>query len=48
VKFREAVEPAIGSEVPVPERLEACLQAERHVTPIPPEPSALRDFLLSD
>jgi len=48
VKFREAVEPEIGSEVPVPERLEACLQAERHVTPIPPEPSALRDFLLSD
>ncbi len=48
VKFREAVEPAIGSEVPVPERLEACLQAERHVTPIPPETSALRDFLLAN
>ena len=46
VKFREAVEPAIGSEVPVPERLAACLRAERHVTPIPPETSALRDFLL--
>ena len=48
VKFREAVEPAIGSEVPVPERLAACLRAERHVTPIPPEMSALRDFLLAD
>ena len=48
VKFREAVEPAIGSEVPVPERLAACLRAERHVTPIPPETSALRDFLLAD
>ena len=45
VKFREAVEPAIGSRVPVPERLSACLSAERHVTPIPPEMSALRDFL---
>ena len=47
VKFREAVEPAIGSEVPVPERLAACLQAERHVTSIPTEMSALRDFLLA-
>ena len=46
VKFREAVEPMIGRSVPVPERLAACLQAERHVTPIPPETSALRDFLL--
>jgi threonine synthase len=46
VKFREAVEPVIGSSVPVPERLAACLEAERHVTPIPPEVSALRDFLL--
>ena len=46
VKFREAVEPAIGSSVPVPQRLAACLEAERHVTPIPPESSALRDFLL--
>ena len=46
VKFREAVEPAIGSSVPVPERLAACLEAERHVTPIPPETSALRDVLL--
>ena len=46
VKFREAVEPAIGRSVPVPERLAACLKAERHVTAIPPEMSALRDFLL--
>ena len=46
VKFREAVEPAIGSSVPVPERLAACLEAERHVTPIPPEISTLRDVLL--
>ena len=46
VKFREAVEPVIGRSLPVPERLAACLQAERHVTPIPPETSALRDFLL--
>ena len=48
VKFREAVEPAIGNEVPVPERLAALLQAERHVTSIPPELSAVRDFLLAD
>ena len=48
VKFREAVEPAIGRSVPVPERLAACLEAERHVTPIPPEMTALRDFLLAD
>ena len=47
VKFREAVEPAVGSEVPVPECLAACLQAERHVTSIPTEMSALRDFLLA-
>jgi len=46
VKFREAVEPAIGSSVPVPERLAACLEAERQVTPLPPEISALRDVLL--
>ena len=46
VKFREAVEPAIGSDVPIPKRLAVCLQAERHVTPIPPEMSALRDFLI--
>ena len=45
VKFREAVEPAIESSVPVPHRLAACLEAERHVTPIPAEVSALRDFL---
>jgi threonine synthase len=48
VKFREAVEPAIGSSVPVPEHLAACLQADRHVTPIPPVRSALRDFLLEN
>ena len=48
VKFREAVEPAIGANVAVPERLAACLEAERHVTPIPPEASALGDFLLED
>ena len=46
VKFREAVEPAIGSEVPVPDRLAACMEAERCVTPIPPDASALREFLL--
>ena len=46
VKFREAVEPEVGSEVPIPERLAACLRAERHVTPIPPDMSALRDFLI--
>ena len=46
VKFREAVEPAIGRSVPVPQRLAACLEAERRVTPIPPEISALRDVLL--
>jgi threonine synthase len=46
VKFREAVEPAIGSSVPIPERLAACLEAERHVTAIAPEMSALREFLL--
>ena len=48
VKFREAVEPAIGIDVPIPERLSACLKAERHVTPIAPETSALRNFLLED
>jgi threonine synthase len=46
VKFREAVEPAIGRALPVPDRLAACLEAERHVTPIPPETSSLKDFLL--
>ena len=48
VKFREAVEPEIGGKVPIPEGLAACLRAERHVTPIPPEMSALKDFLLAD
>ena len=48
VKFREAVEPAIGSSVPVPERLAACLEAKRNVTPIPPETSVLGQFLLEN
>jgi threonine synthase len=48
VKFREAVEPAIGSSVPVPERLAACLEAKRNVMPIPPETSVLGQFLLEN
>ena len=46
VKFREAVEAEIGAPVPVPERLSACLEAERHVTPMGARLPELRELLL--
>ena len=46
VKFREAVEAEIGAPVPVPDRLSACLKAERHVTPMGARLAELRELLL--
>jgi len=47
VKFRQTVKAEIGVPVPVPERLEGCLSAERLVTPMRPELTDLRKLLLS-
>ena len=46
VKFREVVEAETGVPVPVPERLSACLNAERHVTPMGAGLPELRKLLL--
>ena len=46
VKFREAVEAETGTPVPVPERLAACLEAERRVTVMGAELAELRGVLL--
>ncbi len=45
-KFGDTVGGAIGAEVPLPERLAACLERERRVTPIEAELDALRSVLL--
>jgi threonine synthase len=45
-KFREVVEPVIGSEVELPARLAAHLDRERRVTPIEPVFEDLRSILL--
>jgi threonine synthase len=45
-KFREVVEPVIGTEVPLPSRLAAHLEKERKVTPIGPVYEELRAVLL--
>ena len=47
VKFREAVEAEVGALVPVPERLSACLEAERQVTAMGSRLGELRDVLLN-
>ncbi len=46
-KFREVVEPLIGREIPLPERLAACLDRPRRALPLAPEPAALVRFLES-
>lgn len=45
-KFAEAVEPAIGAPVPVPDRLAASLAGEEHALPVAPRYAALRKVLL--
>jgi len=47
-KFREVVEPVIGTEVPLPARLAVHLERERKVTPIEPVYEELRSVLLED
>jgi threonine synthase len=47
-KFREVVEPVIGAEVELPERLAIHLEKERQVTPIGPIYEELREILLED
>ena len=46
VKFRDVVEAETGAPVVVPERLSACLEAERYVTAIEARLEALREALL--
>jgi len=47
-KFREVVEPVIGTEIPLPSRLAAHLEKERQVTQIGPIYEELREILLED
>jgi len=47
-KFRDVVEPVIGTEVPLPARLAAHLEKERRVTPVRPVYGELRSVLLDD
>jgi len=47
-KFREVVEPVIGAEIELPERLAIHLEKERRVTPIGPVYEELREILLED
>jgi len=46
-KFGDIVRQAIGVEVPTPDRLAACLQGERRVTPIAPRLEDLKEILLN-
>jgi threonine synthase len=45
-KFAETVESVLGHPIPVPSRLARCLEGERTVIPMAPEPGALRELLL--
>ncbi len=47
-KFRDVVEPVIGAEVELPERLAVHLEKERQVIPIGPIYEELREILLED
>jgi threonine synthase len=47
VKFREHVEPLVGQEIEVPERLAVCLERPSRALPLAAEFGALKDFLLS-
>jgi threonine synthase len=47
-KFREVVEPVIGAEIELPERLAVHLEKERRVTPIGTVYEELRSVLLED
>ncbi len=47
-KFREVVEPVIGTAVELPSRLAAHLEQERQITPIGPVYDELKEVLLED
>jgi threonine synthase len=44
-KFAEVVEPVLGEAIPIPERLAACLDAERRVIELEPRIEALLEVL---
>ncbi|MBT8397393.1 MAG: threonine synthase [Gemmatimonadetes bacterium] len=44
-KFAGVVEPAIGTEMPIPPELAGCLEGKRQVTPIEPRLEALQEIL---
>jgi threonine synthase len=46
-KFAEVVEPALGRSLPIPPELARCLEGERTVTLLDPDPGALRELLLA-
>lgn len=45
-KFGDAIEPLIGEEVPLPERLAACLHHPRRSLPLAADAAALKELLL--
>ena len=45
VKFAETIKEAIGSEPEVPERFAEILEAERHVTDLPNDAAAVKDYI---
>lgn len=45
VKFAETISEAIGSEPEVPERFAGILEAERHVTDLPNDAAAVKDYI---
>ena len=45
VKFAETIVEAIGSEPEVPERFAGILEAERHVTDLPNDAAAVKDYI---
>jgi threonine synthase len=47
-KFAEVVEPTVGKELPIPPQLARGLARERRVTPMAPDPGALKAFLLAE
>ena len=46
-KFLDVVEDATGKAVPIPDRLQACMQKDVISTPIPADVAALKSWLLS-
>lgn len=46
-KFGDVIEPVIGEEIPLPERLKACLARQKQSVPMPNEYGRLKEWLLA-